>query len=231
MNKIQKNLIINWKIEVLTGLHIGGIKEGVKIGGTDNPVIKTYVKYKKNENDKGTLIELPYIPGSSIKGKMRSLLEYYYYGQEDRMDLIKKMFGVSPNEKNENDSSQKYFTRVIFRDAYPTIEWIEKLATEDIYQKGIEIKGENNIVRETGMANPRFIERVIPGIEFQLETILTIYEGDDENALLNMLKEGFKLLQDSYLGGNGTRGYGKIKVEQIGEPAERNISYYETSLG
>ncbi|MGC9123701.1 MAG: type III-A CRISPR-associated RAMP protein Csm3 [Thermoplasmata archaeon] len=228
MNKIQKNLIIKWKIEILTGLHIGGIKEGVKIGGMDNPVIKTFVKYKKNDNDKGIQIELPYIPGSSIKGKMRSLLESFYYGKDDRMDLIKKMFGVSPNEKI---SSQKYFTRLIFRDAYPTIEWIEKLATEDIYQKGTEMKGENNINRETGEANPRFIERVIPGIEFQLETILIIYEGDDEKALLNMLKEGFELLQDSYLGGNGTRGYGKIKVEQIGEPEERNISYYEARLG
>jgi CRISPR-associated protein Csm3 len=233
MNKIQKNLIIKWKIEILTGLHIGGIKEGVKIGGVDNEVIKTYVIYKRNENDKEkTQIELPYIPGSSIKGRTRSVLESFYYGQKDREDLIKKLFGISPSDsENDSENSKEYDTRLIFRDAYPTLDWIEKLVTEDIYQKGTEIKGENQIDRKTGKANPRFIERVIPGIEFQLDTVLTIYEGDDEKALFNMLKEGFELLQDSYLGGNGTRGYGKIIIEQIGEPEQRDIKYYEGKLG
>lgn len=222
MNKFEKNIIIRWRIEIQTGLHIGGGKEGVKIGGTDNPVIRTYVKYKNTENDPGTTIEIPYIPGSSVKGKMRSLLEAFYANQSDKIQLIKKLFGVGASEKDVNIGP----TRLIVRDSYPTTEWLKKLVTEDIYERGTEIKGENKINRENGRADPRFIERVIPGIDFDLETIVTIYEGDDENALLNILKEGIELLQDSYLGGQGTRGYGKVKISQQNRE-DRDIVWYE----
>lgn len=222
MNKFEKNIIIKWKIEIQTGLHIGGGKEGIKIGGTDNPVIKTWVKYKRNDGDSGTLVEMPYIPGSSIKGKMRYLLESFYKNQDEKNQLIKKLFGTGASEK-ENLSGP---TRLIIRDSYPTNEWLEKLVLEDIYEKGTEIKGENNINRDTGQANPRFTERVIPGIEFYLETIISIYEGDNYEALINLLNEGIDLLKDSYLGGQGTRGYGKINVIQV-EKEERDINWYE----
>ena len=63
--RLQGKYIIQGKIKVLTGLHIGGPTTGLNIGGVDNIVIK---------DAKGK----PYIPGSSLKGKMRSLLEYSY---------------------------------------------------------------------------------------------------------------------------------------------------------
>jgi CRISPR-associated protein Csm3 len=116
-------------------------------------------------------------------------------------------------------------TRLIVRDSYPTKEWIKKLVLEDVYERGLEIKGENKIEKD-GSANPRFIERVIPGVEFDLETIITVYEGDDENVFIDLLKEGMKLLKDSYLGGQGTRGYGKIEINLDGQE-ERELDYYE----
>ncbi|MGC9123801.1 MAG: type III-A CRISPR-associated RAMP protein Csm3 [Thermoplasmata archaeon] len=225
MNKFKKNIIIRWKVEVITGLHIGGGKEGLKIGGTDNPVIKTFVKYKRNKDDSGILIEMPYIPGSSVKGKMRYLLETTYKGQEDKENLIKKLFGVGASEKE----NEHYPTRLIIRDAYPTNEWIEKLVLEDIYEKGTEIKGENFIDRNTGKATPRFMERVIPGIEFELETIITVYEVDNENDLIQLLNDGIALLRDSYLGGQGTRGYGKVEIIKK-DVEERNLNWYEEKM-
>ncbi len=50
-------------IEALTGLHIGGTADSIDKGGIDNPVIKNPVT---NE---------PYIPGSSLRGRIRALLE------------------------------------------------------------------------------------------------------------------------------------------------------------
>jgi CRISPR-associated protein Csm3 len=219
--KFKKNIILKWRVEIKTGLHIGGSKEGVKIGGTDNPVIKTYIKYKENENDEGVLIEMPYIPGSSIKGKMRHLLESSYEGQNDKLNMISKLFGRPAEEKEK----EPIVTRLIIRDSYPTKEWIKKLVLEDVYERGLEIKGENKI-ENNGSANPRFIERVIPGVEFDLEAIITVYEGDDENGFINLLKEGTELLKDSYLGGQGTRGYGKIEIKWLGKE-ERELEYYE----
>ncbi|MCM8825814.1 MAG: type III-A CRISPR-associated RAMP protein Csm3, partial [Candidatus Omnitrophica bacterium] len=54
--------VIKAAIKVETGLRIGGSSTGVKIGGVDQPVISD--PFGK-----------PYIPGSSLKGKLRSLIE------------------------------------------------------------------------------------------------------------------------------------------------------------
>ncbi|MBC8462229.1 MAG: type III-A CRISPR-associated RAMP protein Csm3, partial [Deltaproteobacteria bacterium] len=61
--KLQGRVFITGEIHALTGLHIGGGAEGVSIGGIDNIVVRD------------TLTQEPYIPGSSLKGKMRSLSE------------------------------------------------------------------------------------------------------------------------------------------------------------
>ncbi len=64
MERLVKKIRISTTLELLTGLHVGGNSDNVEIGGIDNPVIK--VSTKDNQ---------PYIPGSSLKGKMRCLLE------------------------------------------------------------------------------------------------------------------------------------------------------------
>ncbi len=190
---------IQGTLEVKTGLHIGGIKETVKIGGLDNPVIKI-------RNDKHYL---PYIPGSSIKGRLRSLLEEKYM---ENNELIKKVFGSQPGDNKETMRGA-----VIFRDAY--LENKESYFDENgnlIKEKLFEIKPENKIDRKSGKAeHPRFIERVVPGTKFRLELVI-VYKNDQElKDMKKLLKEGFELLQDSYLGGSGTRGYGKVDVSDI----------------
>src|SRR3989338_11494456 len=59
-------------MQCVSGLRIGGSKDTIEIGGMDNPIIR-------NPLDK-----FPYIPGSSIKGKMRSLLEWEIDGKLGR---------------------------------------------------------------------------------------------------------------------------------------------------
>jgi len=53
--KLQKNYLIRGIIHCETGMHIGGVAESLKIGGTDSPVIMNRMTNR------------PYIPGSSIK--------------------------------------------------------------------------------------------------------------------------------------------------------------------
>lgn len=155
--KFERNYRICGVIECLTGLHIGGIAEELKIGGTDSPVIMDSV------------LNLPYIPGSSLKGKMRSLLEVRHSDKwlmnggdvhtckEPSCDLC-VTFGRSAAEKIEGGP-----TRIIVRDSYPDQKtralWD---STEDILH-GTEVKGENFLNRITSMATPRFIERVPAG--------------------------------------------------------------------
>jgi CRISPR-associated protein Csm3 len=192
----MQHLKINGTLEVKTGLHIGGIKETIKIGGQDAPVIK--IKIGKND--------IPYIPGSSLKGKLRHLLENKY---SENNETIKNIFGSG----GENSSRGQ----VIFRDAH--LSNINEYLDENgniIKEKIFEIKPENKIDRTTGKAeHPRFIERVIPGTKFDIELVVIFKENDKKNKILEKLKEGFELLQNDYLGGSGTRGYGKVDVQDI----------------
>jgi len=199
---LKETIKIEGRIKLLTGLHIGGIKESFKIGGLDNPVIKIKIGDK----------EEPYIPGSSIKGKLRCLLELEE-GKKKLCDCnncnICKLFGSA--------GKQKSITRAIFRDAY--------IINEDKNQEKqyTEIKPENTIDRVESKANPRFIERVLPGTEFNAEIVLNIFDEDNKTELLKTLKRGFELLQENYLGGSGTRGYGKVDVSDIIRDIDKKI--------
>ena len=210
-----KKYIIEYKLVCETGLQIGAGNTSFEIGGMDNPVIKNPITGQ------------PYIPGSSLKGKMRSLLEWQHYPD----DVIKnngkvlnhpkydvcKLFGISPgNEEFQTNSDQEriFITRAIVRDAYLTEESAEMLQSylgENIFT---EIKAENNIDRLTSKANPRFFERVPKGAEFKGEMVFTQYVEEDKE-LLKLLFEGMRLLEDNYLGGSGSRGAGKVKFTDI----------------
>ena len=237
--RFVKNIILKGKIKLVTGLHIGGLKETVEIGGMDNPVITTY--RVKN----GRFTKIPYIPGSSIKGKIRSLLEIAYAddiaGKEkkgetgyiqvgenyikytsEKARLIPMLFGKPANPKGDNEN----ISRVLVRDAYPDEDTIKRWNEHPDIVNGTEAKIENSINRITSMANPRPVERVPAESVFNFEIVLTIYENDDEKALLSMLLEGLKMLEDNYLGGYGSRGYGKIKFYEL-KTEERTKEYYE----
>jgi CRISPR-associated protein Csm3 len=205
--KLTSKTIIRGTITLETGLHIGGSKSSLDIGGLDSPVIK---------NPLG----VPYIPGSSLKGKLRSLLAADLNGatSESSDDMkIKKLFGYagSPGE----------MTRLIVRDAaLDTGKFKEKFSedTAILETEYTQEKTENRIDRRTGKASNggiRNIERIPAGAIFNFELVLNNYEEDKSENFLELIKTGIALIEDDYLGGNGTRGYGKVKIQSdIDEP-------------
>ncbi len=204
--KLKKVVTISGKIECKTGLCIKGSNSDLNIGGADSEVIKN------------PLTGEPYIPGSSIKGKMRSQLEKKYpiapkkegqpcgCGQKDCM--ICTVFGA---HRNPNASCAP--VRIIVRDAPLSKETLELLRNRD-FEKGnfLELKGENSINRKSGTAEaPRFIERVPAGAKFDFKILIQIFEGDNEDKLVAFVEEGLAEIENSYLGGSGSRGYGEVE--------------------
>lgn len=210
---------INFEIELLTGLHIGGSSDTFDIGGADSTVIKN------------PLTREPYIPGSSIKGKLRSLLTQKYgviSGSEITIkdDYQGKVFkNIFEHVEYEDETIQ--VSRAIFRDASLTGQSKEELET--FLGKGVytEVKAENKISLLKGTAaNPRFIERVPAGAKFNGEIILHVYENDDEELLKKGLKEALEMLELNYLGGSGTRGYGKVKIHYLNDDIFEEVKIF-----
>ncbi|MEW6139414.1 MAG: type III-A CRISPR-associated RAMP protein Csm3 [Thermodesulfobacteriota bacterium] len=211
---------IKGKIILRSGLHIGSGDMEMRIGGVDNTVVK-----HPHSND-------PYIPGSSIKGKVRSLLELrsglmgrtrgnpvslgllreLKGDEKDQCEKILKLFGSSGADSDEELSLGP--TRVSFADCPLNREWRE----DEAKHNGVftEVKSENRINRIQGTArDPRFTERVPAGTEFDFSVTLKEFEGDGD--LLEFLFKGLKLLEMDSLGGSGSRGYGRIFFEFIDE--------------
>lgn len=195
---------ITGTVELLSGLHIGAGKDEIEIGGVDMPVIKDSVTGE------------PYIPGSSLKGKMRSLLEWKL-GELDSDGKIKQ----KPNEQdvvarifgNTNKELKKGPTRIIVRDALLNREQQKTLALEAISRT--EVKYENTINRLTSEANPRQQERAISGLLFDLEIVYKIFDisdnGENDRGNFESIKQALKLVELDALGGGGSRGNGKVK--------------------
>ena len=217
MAKLEKKIKIEATITLLTGLHIGGNSENVEIGGIDLPVVKLATKEGQ-----------PYIPGSSLKGKMRCLLEQSYGisnvggpGGNRAMD-VRDLFGYAGSKKDAKPS------RLIVRDAMLTKKSEEALRTTDnLDMPYTEGKWENRINRVTGTASdPRQIERVPAGAEFKAEFIINKWvdyekkkdcdekpKDDDEKEMTKLFMEAIDLLENDYLGGSGSRGYGQVKFK------------------
>lgn len=204
------------RIEVLTGLHIGAGDVEMHIGGTDNPVVKHPFTFE------------PYIPGSSIKGKVRSLLELrsgLVAKTGGRPISIKDLKGVTDEAKSYGEAIIKLFgtsgaeeeelakygpSRLSFSDCMLTESCRERAKKGEIVLT--EIKSENSINRIKGTAeNPRFTERVPAGVEFSFHITMKVFDGDDDEELEKKLLEGLKLLEYDALGGSGSRGYGRVK--------------------
>jgi len=203
--QLQKIITITGQIVLKTGLHIGGSKDDIEIGGIDNPVIKH------------PLTQEPYIPGSSLKGKMRCLMEYFYnkvssdgspHNCAETNCPVCRLFGTS------KDGWQGGPTRLIVRDAFLNKTW-----GKEILDKGlscIEEKVENAINRLEGKAvHPRTMERVPEGAKFDCEIGLKIFDIDIEQDLLNDVIKAMRLLELDTLGGSGSRGYGKIEFKDL----------------
>ena len=193
-------LEISGVIESLTGLHIGGGSQFAAIGAVDSVVIKDIQD------------DLPMIPGSSLKGKLRSLLSKQLsegnlpkeHNQDD--DRIKRLFGHAES-KNPKTS------RIYFSDIFMNEESREELENSDM--DATEIKFENTITRSTGVANPRQIERAIKGISYDMSLIYNIENESEIEEDFKLLKMAFKLLKYDYLGANGSRGYGRVDIKDL----------------
>jgi len=229
--KFKGKYIIKCCLELLTGLHIGKGQNSLEIGCVDNAVIKD--AYGK-----------PYIPGSSLKGKMRSLMEFAEgkitadnliitvgdRGKVDRKRMhmcgdpecaVCNIFGRNHGEhKTESGENLKVSfdeavipTRLIVRDAYLDEDSITQNMKDYLDLEWTEVKFENNLDRITSRANPRQTERVPAGAIFNCEFVLNVFD-DDEDKYLKKFMKAMELLEDDYLGGQGTRGYGKIKFKK-----------------
>lgn len=193
---------ITGTLEVLTGMHIGGSSAFAAIGAVDSPVVRD------------TFSDQPMIPGSSLKGKMRALLAQKYndrkhlpdsYSCEDDDPRILRLFGSA--KKNQIQRS-----RVLFRDMM--LSNMKELR-ECGLNSATEVKFENTISRMTAIANPRQIERAIRGAKFDLSIVYNVQEADEVIPDLQLLAEGMQLLGFDYLGGHGSRGYGKVKFSDL----------------
>jgi CRISPR-associated protein Csm3 len=208
--RLEKIIDLRGRIELLTGLRIGAGDLEMRIGGVDNAVIRN------PRNDQ------PYIPGSSLKGKIRSLLEWRSgavkaaplglsdleakRGDIKRVKAILQLFGVS-GDSNLTDESARLIgpTRLSFHDAVLISD------PEGSNLPITEVKSENQIDRIRGIAlNPRQTERVVAGVSFDFRVAIKVLEGDAE-VLFDTLLEGLKLLELDSLGGSGSRGYGKVR--------------------
>ena len=210
MNTFKGKFIITGKIKVLTGLHIGTSGDFSAIGAVDNIVIRDTVTNK------------PIIPGSSLKGKMRYLLSRTKYNDNSTLTM--------PNIKEECNKKYDEIKRLFGSSEKPItlsrLQFCDMLLREKDYGRDVEfdlpyteIKYENTIDSVTCVANPRQQERVPAGSEFDFRLIYNIentenmeeeVKCDFENILLM-----FELLEDDYLGGHGTRGYGRVKFEDL----------------
>jgi CRISPR-associated protein Csm3 len=201
-------VIFKGKITLLTGLHIGGSKSSLDIGGIDLNVVKT---------PKG----LPFIPGSSLKGKLRSLLAKLDGSpsvEEDTTNVI-RIFGAPGDDKIR---SFEHLTRIYVRDAdldepHFDLMFGKKDERRDSMETDFTVaKYENTIDRLTGTAkHPRQIERVPAGGRFNFEMVYDIYNDHHEEDDLKRLRLAMQLLELDYLGGQGSRGYGKIKFQKV----------------
>lgn len=246
MAELTHKLIFTGKITVLTGIRIGGNSESFDIGGMDNPVIRD------------PLTGLPFIPGSSIKGRMRSELEWALgaagdHTASDYYEIV-DLFGLGVNqqvakEKNtkEKMENKNRPTRLLVRDAFPegyskinfnkpirkqlgesefantTIGLWNKL---DMGLSFTEWKKENAINRVNGAATPRDMERVPAGSKFSFEFVFLRFKDDETRRHIEHLVHAVNSVEDSYLGGSGSRGYGKVRFD-LENVELRDINFYK----
>ena len=193
-SKIQ----ITGVLETKTGMHIGGSSAFSAIGAVDSPVIKDVRNGK------------PMVPGSSLKGKIRTLLAKKYndavVNPDNDAECIRRVFGSAKKDRNNKIHASKIIVSDMF------------LMNEDeIRNRGIEslteVKFENSINRATAVANPRQIERAIKGLQFGIDMIYEVENGKEDEVIddIKLLAEGMKMLEYDYLGGSGSRGYGKVQ--------------------
>jgi len=216
-------LLLDGEMVCETGLHIGAGKGSLDLGGADNPVVKD-------------AFGRPYVPGSSLRGRIRSLLEQsagqvspadlIYLsrrrGQEVRIhqsdepgDEVCLLFGRNPGrmERVSGDALEPALAtpaRLTAYDAPLDLDSVTQQMRENLDDELTEVKSENAIDRITAQSNARTLERVPAGAKFRVRFVLDILcEADRE--LVAAFVQGLRLLEDDALGGGGSRGSGRVR--------------------
>lgn len=237
--KLAGKLLLEGELHCETGLHVGAGKGSLEIGGADNPVVKD-------------AFGRPYVPGSSLRGRLRSLLEQAHglavpselvflsrrRGQEVRIhqsdrpdDEVCLLFGRSPVKMERvsgGDVHSRHATpaRLTVYDAPLDLDSITPQMRENLDDELTEVKSENSIDRITSQANARTLERVPAGARFHVRMVLDVLCAADK-ALLARLAEGLRLLEDDTLGGGGSRGSGRVRFANL-KLHWRNRAFYST---
>ena len=225
---------VRGQIRLETGLHIGGDEGVIEIGGNDNPIVRDITTGN------------PYIPGSSLKGKMRYLMEWYtgrvskdgkvYDGKnlskESENDLLLNVFGGTAG-----GNGRKGPTRITVKDIFLSVD-SEKEVKKMKERTGTdtELKIENSINRLDSSANPRNLERVPRNLIFDLKINFKVLSIDNKNEIEKMIKEGLRLVEIEGLGGSVSRGSGQIKfenlkIENLFDGQEENFDLNDIRLG
>lgn len=231
-------LLIEGDLVCETGLHIGAGKGTLEIGGADNPVVKD-------------AFSRPYVPGSSLRGRLRSLLEQALgltspkqlvyvsrrkgqevriHGSDDPGDEICLLFGRAPGrvERVEGEAlNQATITpaRLTVYDAALNLESITAAMRESLDDELTEVKSESAIDRITSQSQARTLERVTAGASFRIRLVLDVLCAEDKE-LVPVLLEGLSLLEDDSLGGGGSRGSGRVRLANL-KLTWRNAAYYK----
>jgi CRISPR-associated protein Csm3 len=233
-------VLLEGQIECQTGLHIGAGKGSLEIGGADNPVVKD-------------AFGIPYIPGSSLRGRLRSLLEQTLglavpselvylskrKGQEVRIhqsdrpdDEVCLLFGRTPGRVERVSGGDAVETstatpaRLTIYDAPLIVDSITSAMRENLDDELTEVKSENAVDRITAQANPRTLERVPAGAKFRFRLVFDVLCEEDK-ALLVRVAEALRLLEDDALGGGGSRGSGRVAFSAL-TLTWRSKEYYAT---
>lgn len=218
MKQLIKHIPVNGIYKAVTGLRIGAGGGGLEIGGLDNPIVRHPVTKE------------PYVPGSSLKGKMRSLLEVsgFVVGNrpkprpEENASLpacgcgqcaVCWLFGCgNPKEASEP-------TRFLFRDSYVLAEDMARL--RELLEDGIfysEVKAEVVMSRRTGKVGgggPRPVDRIAAGTRLRFEMSVRVLDGDNEEEMQQALLTAIRLLEQEGIGGSVSRGYGKVQFLEL----------------
>lgn len=199
-------------LRVETGLHIGASSDFAPIGAVDSPFLRD------------PLTKQPILPGSSLKGKVRTLLArsfadgYFLNKIEDDAEEICRLFGSAAK-----GSAGGRPARLQFYDIRMTEDSFARFNAMELDTYIGEIKWENAIDRLTAGANPRQIERVPAGAEFDFRLVYNIEHEDEVAEDMALLGDGLQLLQMDYLGGHGSRGYGRVSLHDF------TVSYFSLS--
>lgn len=229
MTKLRAKVVLEGELRVLTGLHVGSAAAGMQIGSVDSPVVRD------------PMTSYPYIPGSSLKGKLRSLLEAaegaepnrsggsgtFRHECDDRSKALEcpvcRLFGSTGSRGGENHPA-----RLAVSDLLLTDDSIEELKLIDTGLMYTEWKFENALDRVTSAANPRQIERVPAGSAFFFRLIYDDREDVETlDADMRNLARVMELLQDDALGGHGSRGYGRVGFANL-RRSHRPVEQYGT---